>query len=155
VFLDYNQNARDRTVASCYSVRPTPDARVSCALRWEEVPDAEPGDLRLDTVPARLRALGDPAAGIDEAPGSLAALLELARRDEEEGLGDAPWPPHFPKQRGEPKRVQPSRDRPSHRGRAGDPQPGGPPPGQRTGGLQRGFGSKPRTGQGFEHEFDD
>jgi bifunctional non-homologous end joining protein LigD len=82
------------------------------------------------------------------------ALLELARRDEEEGLGDAPWPPHFPKQRGEPKRVQPSRDRerPTHRGRAGDPQPGGPPPGVS---LQRGFGSKPRTGQGYEHEFDD
>jgi DNA ligase D-like protein (predicted polymerase) len=157
VFVDYNQNARDRTVASCYSVRPTPDARVSCALRWDEVPDVEPGDLRLDTVPGRLRALGDPAADIDEQPGSLEQLLELARRDEEEGLGDAPWPPHFPKQKGEPKRVQPSRDRdrPSHRGRAGDPQPGGPPPGVRTGGLQRGFGSKPRTGQGYEHEFDD
>jgi bifunctional non-homologous end joining protein LigD len=157
VFLDYNQNARDRTVASCYSVRPTPDARVSCALRWEEVPDVEPEDLRLDTVPARLRELGDPAADIDAHPGSLASLLNLARRDEEEGLGDAPWPPHFPKQRDEPKRVQPSRDRdrPTHRGRAGDPQPGGPPPGQRTGGLQRGFGSKPRTGQGHEHEFEE
>src|SRR4051794_10034107 len=157
VFVDYNQNARDRTVASCYSVRPTPDARVSCALAWDEVPDAEPGDLRLDTVPERLRTTGDPAAAIDEAPGSLGALLDLARRDEEGGLGDAPWPPHFPKQRGEPKRVQPSRDRdrPTHRGRAGDPQPGGPPPGVRTGGLQRGFGSKPRTGQGYEHEFDE
>ncbi len=157
VFLDYNQNARDRTVASCYSVRPTPDARVSCALRWDEVPDVEPGDLRIDTVPDRLRTSGDPAAGIDEAPGSLEPLLDLARRDEEGGLGDAPWPPHFPKQRGEPKRVQPSRDRdrPTHRGRAGDPQPGGPPPGVRTGGLQRGFGSKPRTGQGYEHEFED
>jgi bifunctional non-homologous end joining protein LigD len=157
VFLDYNQNARDRTVASCYSVRPTQDARVSCALRWEEVADVEPQDLRIDTVPDRIRAQGDPAADIDAHPGSLAALLDLARRDEGEGLGDAPWPPHFPKQRGEPKRVQPSRDRdgPAHRGRAGDPQPGGPPPGQRTGGLQRGFGSKPRTGQGFEHEFED
>src|SRR5919199_1279303 len=157
VFVDYNQNARDRTVASCYSVRPTPDARVSCALRWDEVPDAEPGDLRLDTVPERLRTLGDPAADIDERPGSLDGLLELARRDEEEGLGDAPWPPHFPRQRGEPKRVQPSRDRdrPTQRGRAGDPQPGGPPPGVRTGGLQQGFGAKPRTGQGHEHEFDD
>jgi DNA primase len=157
VFVDYNQNARDRTVASCYSVRPTPDARVSCALRWDEVPDAEPGDLRLDTVPARLRTLGDPAAGIDGEPGSLDQLLDLARRDEEEGLGDAPWPPHFPKMKDEPKRVQPSRDRdrPTHRGRVGDPQPGGPPPGVGLGGSQRGFGSKPRTGQGHEHEFDD
>ena len=155
VFVDYNQNARDRTVASCYSVRPTPDARVSCALRWDEVPDAEPAELRLDTVPARLRELGDPAADIDDEAGSLDQLLELARRDEEEGLGDAPWPPHFPKQRDEPRRVQPSRDRerPTQRGRAGDPQPGGPPPGVSTGGLQRGFGSKPRTGQGHEHEF--
>jgi DNA ligase D-like protein (predicted polymerase) len=157
VFVDYNQNARDRTVASCYSVRPTPDARVSCALRWEEVADAEPEDFRLDTVPERLRALGDPAADIDEHAGTLDRLLELARRDEEEGLGDAPWPPHFPKQKGEPKRVQPSRDRdrPTHRGRAGDPQPGGPPPGVRTGGMQRGFGAKPRTGQGHAHEFDE
>jgi bifunctional non-homologous end joining protein LigD len=156
VFVDYNQNARDRTVASGYSVRPTPDARVSCALDWDEVPDVEAGDLRLDTVPARLEKQGDPAADIDEKPGSLDELLELARRDEEEGLGDAPWPPHFPKQKGEPKRVQPSRDRdrPKQRGRAGDPQPGGPPTGQ-GGGLQRGFGSKPRTGQGFEEEFDD
>ena len=157
VFLDYNQNARDRTVASCYSVRPTIDARVSCALGWNEVPDAEPQDLRLDTVPDRLRRLGDPAADIDAHAGSLDQLLELARRDEEEGLGDAPWPPHFPKQRGEPKRVQPSRDRdrPIHRGRAGDPQPGGPPAPQRGGGSQRGFGSKPRTGQGYEHEFEE
>jgi DNA primase len=155
VFVDYNQNARDRTVASCYSVRPTPDARVSCALEWDEVPDAEPGELRLDTVPERLRANGDPAGDIDEHTGSLDSLLDLARRDEEGGLGDAPWPPHFPKQRGEPKRVQPSRDRdrPTQRGRAGDPQPGGPPPGV-GGGLQQGFGSKPRTGQGHEHEFD-
>ena len=159
VFLDYNQNARDRTVASCWSVRPTPDARVSAALRWDEVPDVEAGDLRLDTVPARVAAQGDPAADIDEHAGSLELLLELARRDEEGGIGDAPWPPHFPKQRGEPKRVQPSRDRdrdrPTQRGRAGDPQPGGPPPGVRTGGLQRGFGSKPRTGQGYEHEFEE
>jgi bifunctional non-homologous end joining protein LigD len=156
VFVDYNQNARDRTVASCYSVRPTPDARVSCALRWEEVADVEPAELRLDTVPERLSNVSDPAADIDRCPGSLDALLELARRDEEEGLGDAPWPPHFPKQKGEPKRVQPSRDRdrPKHRGRAGDPQPGGPPPGVNAG-LQRGFGSKPRTGQGYEEEFEE
>jgi len=154
VFVDYNQNARDRTVASCYSVRPTPDARVSCALDWDEVADVEPGDLRIDTVPARLRER-DPAADIDLEPGTLDGLLDLARRDEEGGLGDAPWPPHFPKQKGEPKRVQPSRDadRPTQRGRAGDPQPGGPPPGVGLGGLQRGFGSKPRTGQGHEEEF--
>ena len=157
VFVDYNQNARDRTVASCWSVRPTPDARVSCALRWEEVPDVEPSDLRLDTVPERLRNEGDPAADIDADPGSLDGLLELARRDEAEGLGDAPWPPHFPKQRGEPKRVQPSRDRdrPKQRGRAGDPQPGDPPRGVRSGGRQQGFGSKPRTGQGHLEEFED
>jgi len=156
VFVDYNQNARDRTVASCYSVRPTPDARVSCALDWDEVADVEPGDLRIDTVPERLRE-HDPAADIDANAGTLDGLLDLARRDEEGGLGDAPWPPHFPKQKGEPKRVQPSRDadRPSQRGRAGDPQPGGPPPGMNLGGLQRGFGSKPRTGQGHESEFDD
>ena len=111
VFLDYNQNARDRTVASQYSVRPVADARVSCPLRWDEVADVEPGDLRLDTVPARLREVGDPTATIDDVHGSLDDLLELARRDEEEGLGDAPWPPNFAKQPGEPKRVQPSRDR--------------------------------------------
>jgi bifunctional non-homologous end joining protein LigD len=157
VFVDYNQNARDRTVASCWSIRPTPDARVSCALEWDDVPDVEPGDLRIDTVPAIVREKGDPAADIDAQPGSLDALHDLARRDEEGGLGDAPWPPHFPKGDSEPKRVQPSRDkdRPTHRGRAGDPQPGGPPPGVSTGGLQRGFGSKPRTGQGHESEFDD
>jgi bifunctional non-homologous end joining protein LigD len=111
VFIDYNQNARDRTVASAYSVRAVPDARVSCPLEWEEVPDVEPAELRLDTVPARLRERGDPAAAIDRHPGSLDSLLELADRDEREGLGDAPWPPHFRKQRGEPRRVQPSRAR--------------------------------------------
>ena len=111
VFVDYNQNARDRTVASAYSVRPTPDARVSCPLEWDEVPEAEPAELRLDTVPARVREVGDPSASIDESHGSLASLLELAARDEAEGLGDAPWPPHFRKQRGESKRVQPSRAR--------------------------------------------
>jgi bifunctional non-homologous end joining protein LigD len=109
VFIDYNQNARDRTVASAYSVRAVPDARVSCPLEWEEVADVEPGELRIDTVPARLRERGDPSATIDEHAGSLASLLELAARDEREGLGDAPWPPHFRKQTGEPRRVQPSR----------------------------------------------
>src|SRR5271169_33286 len=111
VFIDYNQNARDRTVASAYSVRAVPDARVSCPLEWDEVPDVEPADLRLQTVPSRLRELGDPSASIDEHPGRLDGLLELAARDEREGLGDAPWPPHFRKQKGEPARVQPSRAR--------------------------------------------
>lgn len=109
VFIDYNQNARDRTVASAYSVRAVPDARVSCALEWDEVPDVEPAELRLDTVPARLRERGDPGAEIDRHPGSLEGLLALAERDERDGLGDAPWPPHFRKQSGEPRRVQPSR----------------------------------------------
>jgi DNA ligase D-like protein (predicted polymerase) len=111
VFLDYNQNARDRTVASAYSVRPVADARVSTPLRWDEVADVEPGDLRLDTVPDRVASLGDPAAAIDADPGRLDGLLDLARRDEEEGLGDAPWPPNFAKQPGEPRRVQPSKAR--------------------------------------------
>ncbi len=112
VFIDYNQNARDRTVASAYSVRPTPDARVSTPLEWDEVADVEPAELRIDTVPARLREKGDPSASIDASAGSLASLLEQVRRDEEAGLGDAPWPPQFAKQPGEPKRVQPSRARP-------------------------------------------
>ena len=111
VFIDYNQNARDRTVASAYSVRAVPDARVSCPLEWDEVPDVEAAELRMDTVPARLRERGDPAAEIDRHAGTLDSLLELADRDERDGLGDAPWPPHFRKQRGEPARVQPSRAR--------------------------------------------
>jgi DNA ligase D-like protein (predicted polymerase) len=111
VFIDYNQNARDRTVASAYSVRAVPDARVSCPLEWDEVPDVDPAELRIDTVPARLAQRGDPAAGIDEEPGSLDGLLELAARDERDGLGDAPWPPHFRKQQAEPTRVAPSRAR--------------------------------------------
>jgi bifunctional non-homologous end joining protein LigD len=111
VFIDYNQNARDRTVASAYSVRAVPDARVSCPLEWEEVADVEPADLRLQTVPTRLRERGDPAAGMDDHPGRLDGLLELAARDERDGLGDAPWPPHFRKQKSEPPRVQPSRAR--------------------------------------------
>ena len=111
VFLDYNQNARDRTIASAYSVRAVADARVSCGLEWDEVPDVEPAELRLDTVPQRLKDKGDPLATIDDVHHSLDSLHELARRDEEEGLGDAPWPPNFAKQKGEPKRVQPSRAR--------------------------------------------
>jgi len=111
VFIDYNQNARDRTVASAYSVRAVADARVSCPLEWDEVADVEPAELNLRTVPARLRERGDPAAAIDQRPGSLDGLLELAARDERDGLGDAPWPPHFRKQKNEPPRVQPSRAR--------------------------------------------
>jgi DNA ligase D-like protein (predicted polymerase) len=109
VFVDYNQNARDRTIASAYSVRPVADARVSTPLEWDEVPDVDPAELRLDTVPKRLAERGDPSATIDSEHFSLEPLLELADRDEAEGLGDAPWPPHFAKQKGEPKRVQPSR----------------------------------------------
>jgi hypothetical protein len=111
VFIDYNQNARDRTVASAYSVRPTPDARVSTPITWDEVPDVEPEALRIDTVPARLRERGDPSAEIDASAGSLASLIEQVRRDEQEGLGDGAWPPQYAKQEGEPKRVQPSRAR--------------------------------------------
>jgi DNA ligase D len=111
VFIDYNQNARDRTIASAYSVRAVADARVSCPLRWDEVPDVDPAELHISSVPVRLREQGDPAQDIDERPASLQPLLELAERDEREGLGDAPWPPHFRKQKGEPRRVQPSRAR--------------------------------------------
>ena len=111
VFIDYNQNARDRTIASAYSVRPSPDARVSAPLDWREVKDVEMEDLTLKTVPKRF-ARKDPTATMDASAGRLDALIDLSRRDEEGGLGDAPWPPHFPKQKGEPKRVQPSRARP-------------------------------------------
>jgi DNA ligase D-like protein (predicted polymerase) len=113
VFVDYNQNARDRTVASAYSVRATADARVSCPFHWDELEDVDPAALRLDTVPARLRERGDPSATIDDAAGSLDSLLELAARDAAAGLGDAPWPPNFAKQPGEGPRVQPSRARKS------------------------------------------
>ena len=109
VFIDYNQNARDRTVASAYSVRAVPDARVSCPLEWDEVDDADPAELRLDTVPARLRERGDPSATMDETAASLDGLLELAARDSAAGMPDAPWPPQFRKAAGEAPRVQPSR----------------------------------------------
>lgn len=109
VFIDYNQNARDRTVASAYSVRPTPDARVSCPITWDEVADVEPADFTLHTVPARFAKRGDPHKDLDRASYDLQPLLDLAARDVEEGLGDAPWPPHFPKQDAEPNRAPPSR----------------------------------------------
>ena len=111
VFVDYNQNAKDRTVASAYSVRPRPDARVSAPLRWEEVPDCDPAAFTIDTMPERYAEIGDPGAGIDDTAGSLDRLLELAEADEAAGLPDAPWPPHFDKQEGEAPRVQPSRAR--------------------------------------------
>jgi DNA ligase D-like protein (predicted polymerase) len=111
VFVDYNQNAKDRTIASAYSVRPTPDARVSTPLTWDEVPDCRPEVFTIDTVPERFARLGDVGAGIDAAAGSLGPLLELAARDEAAGLPDAPWPPHFVKQAGEQPRVQPSKRR--------------------------------------------
>src|SRR6266403_1141197 len=118
VFLDYNQNAKDRTVASAYSVRPRPDARVSAPVTWDELFECAPEDFTLRTMPARFAAVGDRHAGIDQSPCSLEALLELSARHEAAGLGDAPWPPHYAKQAGEPPRVQPSR-------RKGEPKPSG------------------------------
>jgi bifunctional non-homologous end joining protein LigD len=111
VFVDYNQNAKDRTVASAYSVRPTADARVSAPLTWDEVDTCEPGDFTLATMPSRFAKLGDRHEGIDRHPCSLASLLELSARHERDGIGDAPWPPQYKKQPGEPPRVQPSRRR--------------------------------------------
>ena len=120
VFLDYNQNAKDRTTCSAYSVRPLPDARVSTPLHWHEVPECEPGDFTVLTLPARFAAIGDPHAGIDAAAGSLDQLLELAARDDAEGLGDAPWPPHFRKAEGEAPRVAPSRAKSAEKLAAGN-----------------------------------
>ena len=111
VFLDYNQNAKDRTIAGAYSVRPTPDARVSTPISWDELPACDPREFTLRTVPGRFAALGDLHAGMDETSFSIEPLLELSARHEREGLGDAPWPPHYAKQAGEPARVQPSRRR--------------------------------------------
>ena len=109
VFLDYNQNAKDRTTCSAYSVRPLPDARVSAPLYWHEVPDCEPADFTVLTMPNRFAELGDPHAAMNGEAGSLEGLLELAAKDEAAGLGDAPWPPHFRKMEGEAPRVAPSR----------------------------------------------
>src|SRR5947207_12635837 len=109
VFLDYNQNAKDRTTCSAYSVRPLPDARLSTPLHWHEVSACDPADFTVFTVPKRLAEIGDPHADMDSGPGSLEKLLELAANDESAGLGDAPWPPHFRKAEGEAARVAPSR----------------------------------------------
>src|SRR3954466_5748440 len=128
VFLDYNQNAKDRTIASAYSVRPTPDARVSAPLWWDEVPGCDPAAFTVATVPERFATTGDGSSGMDEAAGSLASLLALAKRDDEAGLGDAPWPPHYEKTAEEPRRVQPSKRR---AGRDGDVPPRSP--GKRSG----------------------
>ena len=125
VFLDYNQNAKDRTIASAYSVRPLADARVSTPLSWAEVPGCQAEAFTIDTVPKRFAQVGDPSQGIDDAAGSLERLLELSAEHEAVGLGDAPWPPHFVKQEGEPPRVQPSRRRPEERS---PERPGNVPP---------------------------
>ncbi|MDX6391089.1 MAG: hypothetical protein QOJ73_2152 [Streptosporangiaceae bacterium] len=137
VFVDYNQNAKDRTVASAYSVRPTPDARVSTPLTWQEVPDCQPGAFTIDTVPARFADVGDLWRGIDEAAGSLEALLRLAGEQEAAGAPDAPWPPHFAKQDGEAPRVQPSKQR------AASPAGTEPAPGQARGPAGRRKSSMP------------
>jgi DNA ligase D-like protein (predicted polymerase) len=115
VFLDYNQNAKDRTVAAAYSIRPKPDARVSAPLAWDEIETCDPADFTLVTMPDRFARIGDPHASMDAHAGSIDALLELSARHERDGLGDAPWPPHYQKQPDEPPRVQPSRRRvPKH-----------------------------------------
>jgi bifunctional non-homologous end joining protein LigD len=123
VFLDYNQNAKDRTVASAWSVRPTPDARVSMPLEWDEVADVDPAAFTLVTAPGRFAERGDAHAGIDDAAGSLDKLLELSARQEATGQGDAPWPPMYKKQSGEPERVAPSRKKGSATGRRKPTQP--------------------------------
>jgi DNA ligase D-like protein (predicted polymerase) len=123
VFLDYNQNAKDRTIASAYSVRPTADARVSAPLGWNEIDACEPGDFTLRTMPSRVEREGDRHADIDQHPGSLVRLLELADRQLAEGQGDAPWPPHYRKQPGEAPRVMPSRRRTPSGPREGNGSP--------------------------------
>jgi bifunctional non-homologous end joining protein LigD len=134
VFIDYNQNAKDRTVASAWSVRPTPDARVSMPLEWDEVADCDPAAFTLVTAPKRFAERGDAAEGIDEATGSLDKLLELSGAQEAEGLGDAPWPPHYEKQAGEPPRVMPSR----RKGAKAAKKSGAEPDGEAKGTAQTG-----------------
>jgi bifunctional non-homologous end joining protein LigD len=142
VFVDYNQNAKDRTVASAYSVRPQPDARVSTPLSWDEVPGCDPAAFTIDTVPARFAQVGDPWAGMDDAAGSLDPLLELAASDEAAGLPDAPWPPHFVRQAGEEPRVQPSKRR-GGGGPGRGPAVPPPAPGQAAGPAGRRRSSMP------------
>ena len=147
VFVDYNQNAKDRTVASAYSVRPLPDARVSTPLTWDEVPGCDPATFTIDTVPARFAASGDPWEGMNEAVGSLDALLEQAARDEAAGLPDAPWPPHYEKQSGEDARVQPSKRRADGDSAGGDGVDGGAA-GAAGGGGGTGTGAGSSGGRG-------
>jgi bifunctional non-homologous end joining protein LigD len=143
VFVDYNQNAKDRTIASAYSIRPTSDARVSAPLQWNEVPESEPDRFTIDTMPERHASGGDPSEGIEAAPGSLSPLLELAVEHESAGFGDAPWPPHFAKQEDEPARVQPSK----RRAGTAAPKRGGivppPAPGKTSGPTGRRRTTKP------------
>lgn len=149
VFLDYNQNAKDRTTCSAYSVRPLPDARVSTPLTWDEVPDCEPADFTVRTVPARFAALGDPHAEIDQHVGSLVRLLALADRDEASGLGDAPWPPHFRKMDGEEPRVQPSKARGKKKAAGADGAEDGAEDGASAGeGAAEGDGAAAKPGRG-------
>src|SRR6266498_1345976 len=144
VFVDYNQNAKDRTVASAYSLRPVPDVRVSTPLTWDEVPSCDPAEYTIGTVPERFARIGDPWAEMDEAAGSLAGLLELAARDEAAGLPDAPWPPHYEKQADEAPRVAPSRRRnESGAGRGSSATGGG---GIRGAGVTRGSNATTGTG---------
>jgi bifunctional non-homologous end joining protein LigD len=132
VFVDYNQNAKDRTIASAYSVRPTSDARVSTPLLWDEVADCDPASFTINTVPKRVAEMGDPSQGMDSSPGALEGLLELAETQRAAGLEDAPWPPHYAKQEGEPPRVQPSKRRRNEpAGREGSVPP--PAPGKTSG----------------------
>jgi DNA ligase D-like protein (predicted polymerase) len=151
VFVDYNQNAKDRTVAAAYSVRPKADARVSAPLSWEEVPVCEPGDFTMATMPARFAELGDPHADIDNHAGSIEALIELSARHERDGQGDAPWPPHYRKQPGEPPRVQPSKRRAGGSGSSTKRRSGGKASesGAAEGGTKRGgSGSTTRRAPG-------
>ncbi len=152
VFLDYNQNAKDRTVASAYSVRPVPNAQVSAPLTWDELPDAELDDFTIRSMPDRYARLGDVGAGIDAAGGSLEGLLELSARDETSGLGDAPWPPNYAKQPGEPPRVQPSKRRMADPRPATDPsaprgRAGSVAPASASASLRRSDGTVSPTGR--------
>ena len=142
VFLDYNQNAKDRTTCSAYSIRPLPDARVSAPLGWDEIPDCAPEDFTVSTIPKRFAGIGDPHADMDSAVGSLEALLALAERDEAAGLGDAPWPPHFQKMEGEATRVAPSR---AKRGAKGGAKSGAKRPAKTSTGNSTSSGRGTRT----------